>query len=114
MSEIDHDDDYFFLFDEVKEPIVSYSIPVISFELPFEFFDIGTEIGIGAQLGIDDIDNLVINFLVDRFSELSETFCLGDLEVIQRYILRSWPLPSPVSDFRPTIPRLESHSFLRH
>lgn len=57
--------DQLVIFYQIKKPIITHSVPVISLQNAFESFDVGTVVGIFPQLRIDEILYLRIEFFVD-------------------------------------------------
>ena len=76
VGDYDHD---FIIFDQIKQPIISDSVSIISFKFPFEFFDIGSKKRVFFELGIDNGFDFLIDFRVEFCFDFLKLFRFGDV-----------------------------------
>lgn len=65
MSKINNNHNNFPIIDKIKKSVIPEAVTIIPLKLPFEFFDICSEIGILTQLRINNIGNFYVELFID-------------------------------------------------
>ena len=73
----DHDD-HFFMFDQIKQPIIPNPVSIIPFKFPFEFFDVGSKKRVFFELRVDNGLDFLINVRIEFCFEFLKLFGFGD------------------------------------